>query len=767
MSTKGPSIAPRQLSVAQSPIAIAGSPASSASAGSTPRSAASPNTHRSNPASPPNNNPTTITTSATRSLNTKGVTLIMTSKEWVLPPRPKPGRKPSVDTPASKRKAQNRAAQRAFRERRATRVQELEEKLMEVEKEKDIKEMALINTINKLKAENNFLTKSMEQIRQEMAMFKASQEEMRQQLPSQHRQQQQAVQPTQQQQQLQQQQSIAPALQPQQFAKRHSSNTTSYSQFQPQSAQQQQYFTGFNAGQNLSPLNNISPAGSSYSLQQISPAPSADLPPNGSSRNSFQPLISRNSSSNSNNTQHTLTPVSHNTTPDKLFASNNNNNGNNGETGASEFDCGVCVKDECLCESVGLKEPRKTEAERELENQLNSIKPEPAVTLRRKRKAQSVDVAQEIDFTRQFATKAKPMPDLNKLRKQNLKLNVNTVTKHNHHSQTKSVDDSADFNEDSPMENCGFCSDDTPCVCREAAKEAARLNASLNGPDNVIVEEDEEEQVDGEINGQAGDHNTLPPLQLNLTSNNSVTKMALPVMHPGPSVEIRDITNLTPGAVPTVIPRPNQNSSDSSISSQQQQQTQNNEDENSNEDNGGCTGNPGTCKQCQMDPMSTLFCTTVASKSKDSSVRPNLSRTNSRASLLLNLGPNTPGASGMNNNNNNNSNAPSPIPPPLIASNSSNNIAASPGTAGINGFSALVPTTPGSGSSNSNNNNSDGTSAGMFIPCADAYKTLSRHKKFNSVDFTTLVGKLTTRGMQVEVQSVANVLRELDRRLYN
>lgn len=165
--------------------------------------------------------------------------------------------------------------------------------------------------------------------------------------------------------------------------------------------------------------------------------------------------------------------------------------------------------------------------------------------------------------------------------------------------------------------------------------------------------------------------------------------------------------------------------------------------------------------------MSTLFCTTVASKSKDSSVRPNLSRTNSRASLLLNLGPNTPGASGMNNNNNNNSNAPSPIPPPLIASNSSNNIAASPGTAGINGFSALVPTTPGSGSSNSNNNNSDGTSAGMFIPCADAYKTLSRHKKFNSVDFSTLVGKLTTRGMQVEVQSVANVLRELDRRLYN
>lgn len=48
------------------------------------------------------------------------VPLICTSKKWVLPPRPKPGRKPSADAPAAvKRKAQNRAAQKAYRERRA------------------------------------------------------------------------------------------------------------------------------------------------------------------------------------------------------------------------------------------------------------------------------------------------------------------------------------------------------------------------------------------------------------------------------------------------------------------------------------------------------------------------------------------------------------------------------------------------------------------------------------------------------------------------
>ncbi|KAK4040834.1 hypothetical protein C8A01DRAFT_45862 [Parachaetomium inaequale] len=55
----------------------------------------------------------------------------MTTKEWVIPPRPKPGRKPATDTPPTKRKAQNRAAQRAFRERRAARVGELEEQIEE------------------------------------------------------------------------------------------------------------------------------------------------------------------------------------------------------------------------------------------------------------------------------------------------------------------------------------------------------------------------------------------------------------------------------------------------------------------------------------------------------------------------------------------------------------------------------------------------------------------------------------------------------------
>jgi bZIP transcription factor/Minimal binding motif of Hap4 for binding to Hap2/3/5 len=74
----------------------------------------------------------------------------LTSKEWIVPPRPKPGRKPATDTPPTKRKAQNRAAQRAFRERRAARVGELEEELKKIEKEDEDEQNALRDQIEEL-----------------------------------------------------------------------------------------------------------------------------------------------------------------------------------------------------------------------------------------------------------------------------------------------------------------------------------------------------------------------------------------------------------------------------------------------------------------------------------------------------------------------------------------------------------------------------------------------------------------------------------------
>jgi hypothetical protein len=75
-------------------------------------------------------------------------TLLGPTRNWVIPPRPKPGRKPATDTPPTKRKAQNRAAQRAFRERRAARVGELEEQLKETEEERQKRESEMHQLID-------------------------------------------------------------------------------------------------------------------------------------------------------------------------------------------------------------------------------------------------------------------------------------------------------------------------------------------------------------------------------------------------------------------------------------------------------------------------------------------------------------------------------------------------------------------------------------------------------------------------------------------
>lgn len=78
---------------------------------------------------------------------------IFTNKEWIVPPRPKPGRKPAADTPPTKRKAQNRAAQRAFRERRAARVGDLEEQMRQMEEEDEREQGELRARIKQLETE--------------------------------------------------------------------------------------------------------------------------------------------------------------------------------------------------------------------------------------------------------------------------------------------------------------------------------------------------------------------------------------------------------------------------------------------------------------------------------------------------------------------------------------------------------------------------------------------------------------------------------------
>jgi len=554
------------------------------------------------------------------------VTSIVTLREWVLPPRPKPGRKPSVDTPASKRKAQNRAAQRAFRERRATRVQELEQKLLEVEKEKEIKEMGLVNTINKLKFENQFLTKSLDQLRGEFQSFRNT---------------------------LTGGASARSDSTPNATSVPMSYTSETTNPYKSEISQSAQHLLNF--AKSL-PMNHSvgSPALLQYSVQQILPAPSTDSPP---AVPMFRPVLNQSRPSQ-------ITPLSQNTSPEKRHAHNSND----------DFDCGVCLKEQCLCEDVGLKSLKKS-----LEETINTFTPMAAVSLRGKRKS----TISEIDFTAEFSFKK--MPDLKRLRKDSLE----------RANKKEPESSSSAFNEDSPVENCGFCSDDTPCVCREAAKEAARLNASLK------PKEEEEEH------NEAGP-TLLPPIQV---SSSTMRKSSLPVMHPGPTLEIREFANMS-GTVPTVVAQGEEETATPA-----------------EEEKSGCTGNPGTCNQCQMDPVSTLFCSTVASKA---------AREKESQDKELEKIPEEQ------------IKVESPGTDAHISSTSE-----LPSRAGLTNPSTPLPSTPG------------GSTSGIFIPCADAYKTLSRHKRFNLVDFSSLVGRLTTRGMLVEVQSVANVIRELDRKVYD
>lgn len=85
--------------------------------------------------------------------------LVQPSKEWVLPARAKPGRKPSETEPLTKRKAQNRASQRAFRERKQSYLADLEAKVAAYEAAEIDRSVEIQKVAQKLRAENEALRK--------------------------------------------------------------------------------------------------------------------------------------------------------------------------------------------------------------------------------------------------------------------------------------------------------------------------------------------------------------------------------------------------------------------------------------------------------------------------------------------------------------------------------------------------------------------------------------------------------------------------------
>ncbi|TFK76997.1 hypothetical protein BDN72DRAFT_953490 [Pluteus cervinus] len=100
------------------------------------------------------------------------------SKEWVIQPKPKPGRKPKKDTQVQPvpdnetdvkgRRVQNRAAQRAFRERKQSQLAELQARIQLYEQGEIERNVALQNIAKKLKEENESLRQENSLLRERM-----------------------------------------------------------------------------------------------------------------------------------------------------------------------------------------------------------------------------------------------------------------------------------------------------------------------------------------------------------------------------------------------------------------------------------------------------------------------------------------------------------------------------------------------------------------------------------------------------------------------
>ncbi|KAI0639729.1 hypothetical protein C8Q77DRAFT_1152686 [Trametes polyzona] len=103
------------------------------------------------------------------------------SKEWVIPAKPKPGRKPKKDVApppedaaeadSKGRRVQNRAAQRAFRERKQSQLAELQARVQQYEQGEIERNVALQNIAKRLKEENEKLRKENAELKEKVAQF--------------------------------------------------------------------------------------------------------------------------------------------------------------------------------------------------------------------------------------------------------------------------------------------------------------------------------------------------------------------------------------------------------------------------------------------------------------------------------------------------------------------------------------------------------------------------------------------------------------------
>ncbi|KAG8161340.1 hypothetical protein KVR01_009604 [Diaporthe batatas] len=503
----------------------------------------------------------------------------MTSKEWVIPPRPKPGRKPATDTPPTKRKAQNRAAQRAFRERRAARVGELEEQLEAEREEHEAAQAALQEKVHRLEMDSqalrsrcevleNMLDKERVERAKEVEVLTRRLHEATQHGHSQA-------------------QHHHPARQ-----SLPSISSVSVSEPQgPYAPQPMRYHHRPSAPSRLSHLGRASTSGGMTAKS----SPVAPAPPH------------RPSTTNSFSISQIISP------PDDIEQAPTSCGScdSGGRCACAEeamasmpVGCGNCTlgsRCQCLEEvlngtaadnaypdagsrSNSVSQPQPT-ASRTAKRTIRSISPSSAAPEEKRARPSLSFAATETDFTAMFSRqlkRASPPSTTTTASVQPTVAPINSMgTPYSNAPSPYSLTQLENQPADSPApeDRCGFCEDGTYCVCAEAAKNAA-----------VEMQQPAIESV------------TLPPITSSALF--SVQQSRTPPPSEGDAIGYEILPD---GAVK--LPRLKGLSSRNKASKP--------EDTAKPATGGGCgPGGPGTCAQCIADPKSGLFCRSLAASFK-------------------------------------------------------------------------------------------------------------------------------------------------------
>lgn len=512
----------------------------------------------------------------------------MTTKEWVIPPRPKPGRKPATDTPPTKRKAQNRAAQRAFRERRAARVGELEEQLDAEREEHDAAQAALQDKVHRLEMDSQALRSRCEVLEN---MLDKERAERAKEVEALSRKLHEAT---------QQHNQIQNNHHHHHPARQSLPSISSVSEPQgPFAPQPMRYHHRPSAPSRLSHLGRASTAGGMTA--KSTPVATAQ-PHRPSTTNSFS--ISQIISPPDDIEQAPTTCGSCDSggrcvCAEEAMASMPVGCGNctlgsrcqcleevlNGTAGAD-----TTYQDAGSSRSNSVSHPQSTSASRTAKRTIRSISPSSAAPEEKRVRPSLSYATTETDFTAMFSRQAKRAspPSTTPASAQPAAAPVNSIgTPYSNAPSPYSLApmDNQAADSPAPEDRCGFCEDGTYCVCAEAAKNAAAEMQQAAANESV----------------------TLPPITSSALF--SVQQSRTPPPSEGDAIGYEILPD---GAVK--LP---------SLKGLSSRNKANNLEDKSKPATGGCgSGGPGTCAQCIADPKSGLFCRSLAASFKGKNGEP-------------------------------------------------------------------------------------------------------------------------------------------------